>query len=153
MQTTLIKRPAPPPDPTERRTEPAAEPVAPRDAGVDWRGPPGGELHPAVYRSLLVAPIVIALASWLAFGRGGGVDLDLTMVCLVFGAFAAIPTLLYLAGGGARRQETLGQFVRRRVETASGAMTGRQAWIEIALIPAALAIAAVLFGLASAVAS
>jgi uncharacterized membrane protein YdfJ with MMPL/SSD domain len=143
--------------PLDRREEaagqPASQPAAPPDDSVEPRGTPGSELHPVVYQSLLMMPIVILLASWLAFGKGRGIDVDLTMVFMVFLAFTAIPTLLFLAGrGNARRHDTIEQFGQSSVETASGPMTGRQAWAEIALVPAALAIAAILFGVASAVA-
>jgi hypothetical protein len=157
MQTTLEKLPrqkppvSPPPTFDRRRT--ASPPPAPqREGGVEGRVPPGGELHPIVYRSLLASPIIIALASWLAFGRNEGTDVDLFVMTMVYATFVVIPTLIYLASRGRRRRQSVGEFAESRIETGSGPVTGRQAWIEIALVPMALALAAILFGVASAVA-
>jgi hypothetical protein len=48
--------------------------------------------------------------------------------------------------GGIRKPQTLGA----RIATGSGSLTGRQAWVQIAIIPICLAVAAIFIGLASA---
>jgi hypothetical protein len=120
---------------------------------------PGGELHPKVYGSLLVSTVTFVVASWLAFGRDGETDYLLLIVGLVFFGFTILPVLIFLSArraaraGGANTDQSLDQFMDSRVETGSGALTGRQAWLQIAIIPLCLAAAAILIGLASAVTS
>ena len=115
----------------------------------------GGELHPRVYGSLLVSIFIFVMASWLAFGRDGETDYLLLIVGFIFAVFAALPTLIFLAGrsearaAGERKPKTIDEFVNDRIETASGPLTGRQAWLQIAVIPLSLALAAILIGLAS----
>jgi hypothetical protein len=115
---------------------------------------PGVEMHPRVYATVLISTIVFILSSWFAFGKDGETDYVLLIVALIFGVFTALPILIYLAGrrsaraGGADEHETL-EFLDSRVETGSGPLTGRQAWVQIAIIPLCLALAAILIGLAS----
>jgi hypothetical protein len=45
--------------------------------------------------------------------------------------------------GGVRKPQTLGA----RIATGSGSLTGRQAWVQIAIIPICLAVAAIFLGL------
>jgi hypothetical protein len=115
----------------------------------------GGESHPRVYGSLLVSILIFVMASWLAFGRDGETDYLLMIVGFIFAAFAALPTLIFLAGrsearaDGERKPMTIDEFVNDRIATGSGLLTGRQAWLQIAVIPLSLALAAISIGLAS----
>jgi hypothetical protein len=133
--------------------------VRERQDPAQLRLAPGVELHPKVYASLLISTVVFVIASWLAFCPDGETDYLLLIVGLVFAAFTALPALIFLAGrraaraGGMRRQQTLEQFMETRIETGSGTQTGRQAWLQIAIIPLCLAVAAILIGLASAIAT
>jgi len=77
-------------------------------------------------------------------------------VGFIFAVFAALPTLIFLAGrsearaDGDRKPQTIDQFVNDRIETGSGPLSGTQAWLQIAVIPASLALAAILIGVAGA---
>lgn len=110
---------------------------------------PGGELPSAVYRSVAVAAVWGLLAAWLAFGRNERTDFDLAIV-LVFGIIAlSVPRLIRITARhhNAVKSEDLQHFLSSRVETETGQMSGGQAWLEIALIPVSLALAATLLGL------
>jgi hypothetical protein len=117
---------------------------------------PGSELHPTVYASLLAGIGIFVMASWLAFGLDGETDYLLMIVGFVFAAFAALPMLISSAGrrttraDSVRKPVTIDQFVNGRIETGSGLLSGGQAWLQIAIIPLSLALAAILIGLASA---
>ena len=123
---------------------------------ADYRIALGSELHPRVYGSLVVSILIFVMASWLAFGRDGETDYLLLIVGFIFAVFAALPMLIFLAGrpearaDGGRKPRPVDQFVSDRIETASGPLSGKQAWLQIAVIPASLALAAILIGLASA---
>lgn len=119
---------------------------------------PGVEFHPIVYRSLLISVVVFIAASWLAFGHDGETDYILLIVNLVFAAFVGIPALIFMAGRKARRtgeakeHASIDRFLAGRVDTGGGALTGRDAWLQVAIIPFSLALAAILIGAASAIA-
>jgi hypothetical protein len=126
---------------------------AQRPEAAPTRIPPGAELHPIVYRSLILCIAIMVLASWLSFGWNGETDYLLFIVSTVFGAFIVVPTLIGLTAR--RREANLGEtpsvaeFLRSRVETGSGPLTGKQTWIQIIIIPASLALAAILIGAVS----
>jgi hypothetical protein len=127
-----------------------------REDPTSLRLAPGLELHPKVYGSVLLSTVVFVVSSWLAFGKDGETDYLLLIVALVFAIFAALPTLIFLTGrraarggGDARQRQSLDEFMESRVETGSGQLAGRQAWLQIAVIPLSLALAAILIGLAT----
>lgn len=112
---------------------------------------PGAELPVAVYISVFAAFAWIVLASWLAFGSGADADLALGFAGVLTVVFFALPVLVYLtamAHPHARREKAHG-FGASRVETATGTLSGASVWLQIVLIPAALALAATLIGAVS----
>jgi hypothetical protein len=89
----------------------------------------------------------ILLAAWVAFARDAEGDLALSFVLVLTVVLFALPLLVYLtARNHARKQTTQGDFLSARVETWTGTLTGAGAWLQILLIPAALALAATLIG-------
>jgi len=152
---SLFNRPAetPPPAQPARRSPPSSPE---REDPARLRLAPGLELHPKVYGSVLVSVVIFMISAWVAFGRDGETDYLLLIVGLVFAIFAALPTLIFLAGrraargGGERKAQSLKDFMESRVETGSGQLAGRQAWLQVAVIPLSLALAAILIGLATA---
>jgi len=113
---------------------------------------PGIELPTAVYGTVMLCVVAIVAAAWLAYGHDAETRYLLFIVGMVFAAFAAIPTLIFLNGrkraprDGSRDSPTPERFLAVGLETASGPLSGREAWLQIALVPLSLALAAILIG-------
>jgi uncharacterized membrane protein YtjA (UPF0391 family) len=109
---------------------------------------PGDEFPTAVYRSVVIAFAWMMIAAWLAFGGASGTDLDLAIATVLFVVFLALPIIMYrTARNRLQRQRTvLKEFISSRVDIATGTLSGREAWLEVLLIPIALALAATLIG-------
>jgi len=97
------------------------------------------------------ATIWFLLVTWLSFAAGSEIDWDLVVVTLFIGIFF---TLLLLTASFAARDPrwhlgdtSFREFLRSEVGTATGTMRGRDALLEIALVPVSLAFAATLIGL------
>lgn len=62
--------------------------------------------------------------------------------------FLALPALIYVTARHhlAANTRHVDEFLDSEVDTATGLLTGREAWFQILLIPAALALAAGLIG-------
>jgi hypothetical protein len=111
---------------------------------------PGAEFPAAVYISVLAAFAWILLASWLAFARDEDAAFNLGIAAVLAIVFFALPTLVHLvAARRARRRPEAGDFLSSRVDTATGPLSGASAWLQVLLIPAALALAATLIGATS----
>ena len=111
---------------------------------------PGAELPVAVYVSAFVAFAWIVVASLIAFANGADADLALGIAVVLTVVFFALPVLVWLtAKSHARSIEQEGDFLSSPVETATGTLTGASVWLQIVLIPAALALAATLIGATS----
>jgi len=112
---------------------------------------PGAELPVAVYVSVFAAFAWIVLASWLAFANDADADLSLGIAGVLTVVFFALPVLIRLTAMAhpRARQEKPHDFLASRVETATGTLSGASAWLQIVLIPAALALAATLIGATS----
>jgi type IV secretory pathway VirB2 component (pilin) len=110
---------------------------------------PGGELPRAVYESVVGAFVWMLLAAWIAFGTAREADFTLAFATLLFLIFFAILAFISVTARRhmAAQEETLAHFLHSEVDTATGPLTGRAAWIEIAVIPVALALAATLIGM------
>jgi hypothetical protein len=116
---------------------------------------PGGELPRAVYKTVLAGFVWMLLAAWVAFGTAREADFTLGFASLLFFVFFAILVFLSVT---ARHHMTapekqLSDFLHSDVDTATGPLTGRAAWIEIAVIPVSLALAATLIGMVYALTS
>jgi hypothetical protein len=112
---------------------------------------PGAEFPVAVYASVLAAFAWILGVSWWAFASDGDADLALSFVVVLAVVFFALPVLMYLTAKHHSRPtcDSRGDFLSARVEIATGRLTGASAWLQVLLIPAALALAATLIGGAS----
>jgi hypothetical protein len=100
-------------------------------------------VHPAAIATSLAAYGVFIIAAWIAFGRGYAA-LDLTVVVVI-----TVVLLGLLAGGAAmsrnmtpdrKTERSFGEFVNGPVDTATGEITGRDAFLQIAAMPIVLAI-------------
>ena len=109
---------------------------------------PGGELPVIVYQSILAAYAWVLIAAWLAFGGTGSVDLDLAVGTALAMVFFSIPIILYKSADLRSWVPKLGldRFLSSRFDTATGSLSGGEAWAQILLMPLVLAIAATLIG-------
>ncbi len=112
---------------------------------------PGEEFPASVYVSVFVAFAWILAASLIAFARDADANLAIGMAVVLMVVFFALPVLVWLTARSHARSSpaTAGNFLTSRVETATGTLTGANAWLQIAVIPTALALAATLIGAAS----
>jgi hypothetical protein len=114
---------------------------------------PGAEFPVAVYVSVFAAFAWIVGASWIAFANGADADLalGLGMAGVLTVVFFALPVLIRLTAMAhpRARRDKAHNFLASRVETATETLSGTSAWLQILLIPAALALAATLIGVTS----
>jgi hypothetical protein len=114
--------------------------------GGDWDRSelkPATGVHPAAIATALAAYGGFIIAAWIAFGQGYAA-LDLTVVVLIN------VVLLGLLVGGAmmsrsmtpdrQTKRSFGEFVNGPVDTATGEISGREAFVQIAVMPILLAI-------------
>ena|SRR5438874_10465581 len=109
---------------------------------------PGEEFPVAVYLSVVAAFAWILLVSWLAFGAGTEADLGLGIATVLGIVFFALPILMYRTATHRFRgqRQRVDDFLCSPVDTATGKLTGSQAWLQILVIPLALAFAAIAIG-------
>jgi hypothetical protein len=109
---------------------------------------PGVELPRAVYVSVAAAFGLMFVFAWAFFGAGRETDFNLSVAGALMIVFLALPLIIYTTARHhlSLKSLSLNKFLASDVDTATGVMPGAQAWIEILLIPAALAIAAGLIG-------
>lgn len=110
---------------------------------------PGGELPRAVYRTVVGAFVWMLLMAWFAFGSSREADFALAAASLLFFIFLCLPLLIFVTASHhiKAKEEPLDDFLSSQFDTATGRISGVQAWIEIGIIPVALALAATLFGI------
>ena len=118
-----------------------ADPKSPGETGI----------HRVVPEIAVGAALWFILMAWLDFARGGEIDYLLVIVTLFFAMFF---TLFLLTASYSEhdqrwplRDTSLREFLRSKIGTATGTMRGRDALIEIALVPVSLALAATVIGL------
>ncbi len=108
-------------------------------------------IHAIVPKIAVGAALWFLIMTWLDFARGGQIDYLLVIVTLFFVMFF---TLFLLTASYSLhdprwplRDTSLREFLHSKIKTATGTMRGRDALIEIALVPVSLAIAATIIGL------
>lgn len=111
---------------------------------------PGDEFPPIVYRSIIIAFAWMMAAAWLAFGSSA-TDLDLAIATVLGIVFLALPIVLYRTTCTACDRQQGPRAVRNQrlsspVDTATGTLSGREACLQVLLIPVALALAATVIG-------
>jgi len=112
---------------------------------------PGAEFPAFVYVSVLAAFAWILLASWVAFARGADADLALAVAIVLGIVFFALPIIVRRVAVAHSRpeREPAQDFLSAPVEIATGPLPGASAWLQVLLIPLALALAATLIGAVS----
>jgi len=121
---------------------------APADSAAEASRVPGVEFPAVVYLSVVAAFAWILLASWLAFGVDTEADLGLSIATVLGIVFFALPILMYRTATHRFRvqRQRLDDFLRSPVDTATGQLTGSQAWLQVLVIPLTLAFAAIAIG-------
>lgn len=120
---------------------------------------PGEEFPLAIYGTIVLAYCWMLGATWLAFGGGGGdarTNLVLAIATLLVAIFIAIPILacrtatshLAISSTVESKRVELAQFLDSRIETEAGTLSGWETWLQVILIPVALAVAASFIGAA-----
>ncbi|HMF22858.1 MAG TPA: hypothetical protein VKG24_12130 [Pseudolabrys sp.] len=116
--------------------------------------PANDELHPLVYRLIVGLTIWLVASVWALFSRGTYEGLTVSVITLFFLILVGIPLLLWLTW----RQHTdpdehgyvapFSEWTSQRFETWTGAISGREASMQILLPIAAVAFGMTIFGLA-----
>ncbi|HEY1245958.1 MAG TPA: hypothetical protein VGF29_14120 [Hyphomicrobiaceae bacterium] len=111
---------------------------------------PGAEFPAFVYLSVLAAFAWIMLASWLAFAADMDAALSLGFAVVLGVVLFSLPIIMreVAAANARKKRETTGDFLSAPVETATGPLRGSSAWLQVLIIPLALALAATLIGAA-----
>jgi hypothetical protein len=108
----------------------------------------GAEFPAAVYLSVIAAFACILVASWLAFGRDPEADLGLAVATVLGIVFFALPIIMCRTAAArfSIQPKQFDSFLSSKVETATGTLTGSQAWLQVLIIPVTLAFAAIVIG-------
>jgi hypothetical protein len=109
-------------------------------------------VHPVVAEIAVGAALWFLAMSWLDFARGREIDYLLVIATLFFviffGLFLLTASYTLHDPRWPVRETSFREFLRAKVGTATGTMSGRDVLIEIALVPVSLAFAATVIGLA-----
>jgi hypothetical protein len=110
---------------------------------------PGAEFPSIVYVSVVVAFAWMLTTAWLAFGNNTATDLDLLIVTVLCVMSLMLPLAMDHTNAAHLRvrHPDLKQFFSSRLDTATGSLPAGEAWLQVALIPVGLAIAATLIGI------
>ena len=111
-------------------------------------------LHPLVYRSIVALTIWLVLSVWVFFDRGAYVGLTLAMITVFFVIVVGIPVLIWKTwqhnAPSEETREPAGSFdawASQSFATWTGALSGREATMQILLPIAAVALGMTIFGL------
>lgn len=142
-------------DLTSDHTAPDIERPAEHEPRSSYGQVPGEELPAPVYISILLSFAALMAASWLLFARSYEIGLDLLIGTVLFTAMLGLPVLLRRMVS--RRTTVDGRRSRTQpgthVEIYTGRLSTGEVWLQILLIPLAMAFAAVAIGLVSVMAS
>jgi hypothetical protein len=111
--------------------------------------PPRATLPRFVYASIFAASAWMLIAIWAAFG-GKEHTAFLLVIVTLFAVFFSLLFFLPAIIGRSRIKKTqkqeqgVDEFLTTPVETATERLSGAQAWIQVLIVPVALAIAATL---------
>lgn len=125
------------------QTAPESRPHQPTVIGM-----PGVEFPAVVYGSVIAAFGCIVVVAWLAFGGGPDADLSLGIATALALVFFALPVIMYKVAAARcdSRCAPLADFLESRVDIATGSLSGREAWLQVLIIPGVLVFAAVAIG-------
>ena len=106
------------------------------------------EMHHGVYTALLGCWAAFLSLFWMTFVASAHTDFLMGFILLFTAVAFGLPVVMnrtgkYLPG----TQGTLGDFLKSRVATIDGSVTGMEALIQVILVPACLAVGGVAIGL------
>lgn len=123
---------------------------SPLRAGPDVGSAKGHCVHPTSIRFALIAAVWFLVAMVLSFGHGIQSDYLMAVVVGFSMIFFALTVGLATRAAGDRRWgapgETFDQFMLKEIDTATRPTEGREALVEIAFLPFALAFGATVIG-------
>jgi cytochrome bd-type quinol oxidase subunit 1 len=97
-----------------------------------------------IYLSVVGAYTWLLIAAWLFFGRSGWTDFELAFVSIILLILFGLPAIAIRVAWS--RSEDKGKpwadFLFSTVDTATGPLSGGEAWLQILVIPLILALAA-----------
>jgi hypothetical protein len=130
------------------RTPDAARVDAMNNVATEIQALPGDEFPAGVYIGVFAAYCWMIGMAWADFAAPGGTVLDLMMVTVLAAVFFAIPFALHHTASTrlVSAHHRMSDFLESQVDTFTGPMPAKEAWVEIMLIPLALAAAATLIG-------
>jgi len=121
---------------------------------VEHHRPAHDGLHPLVYQSIISLTVWLVLSVWVFFDRGPYVGLTLAMITVFFVIIVGIPVLIWKTWQhNAPAEETrepaqsCDSWASQRFATWTGALTGRDAAMQILLPIAAVSIGMFIVGL------
>ncbi len=109
----------------------------------------GGELPTNVYLTVVGAFGWMMLAAWVCFGGQAGTSLALAIATVLCIVFFGLPLTLSHTRTTAMGRSDVKQFTPSSVDTATGRLSTREACRQVAFLPVALAVAAILIGATS----
>jgi hypothetical protein len=111
-------------------------------------------LHPFVYRSMIGLTLWLVLSVWAFFNRGAYIGLTLAMITLFFVILVAIPVVIWKSWQHNAPPEEIREpaesfeaWASQSFATSTGALSGREAAMQILLPIAAVSIGMTIFGL------
>jgi hypothetical protein len=111
-------------------------------------------LHPLVYRALIGLAVWLVASIWIFFDRGVYVGLTLAMITVFFVVIVGIPLLIWKtwqhnapANETREPKESFAAWASQNFATWTGALSGRDAAMQILLPIAAVSIGMFVFGL------
>ena len=130
----------------------AYDPADERDAGlfppiVEDRAVVGSEVPRYVYRTMVLAYVVILLAAWIGFAQSGPTAWDVVVSAMIFAMTLGIPSVIRHISFHHQRSSRLdmGDFLEKGLDVWGGHLSGRQAAVQILVIPVVLAAGAIAF--------
>lgn len=113
-------------------------------AGFASRG-----VHPRVHGILVGCYAAMLLSFWAIFGRDGPTDLELTVVTiLMIMYFSLLVGGIILADSPAEdHQRSFREFMRGHVNIATGIISGREAVMQILLLPGLMLMMIIMIGI------
>src|SRR5690606_21282399 len=97
-------------------------------------------IHPSVFGMMMGLYAYIMIVLWSLFGAHADGAIVLSVSTAFFVVYAASPLLIIKFGHFYAGARSFGNFLRGRVDTYTGEMTGMAALVQILTIPAGLAL-------------
>ncbi len=153
MATRIMESEFQPKEVVEEPTRPALRLVRSDDPYAELERPAPGVASRGVHPNVLVALVgfyaIMVGSFWAFFARdaaAAGVLVVVTLFTVMY--FSLIVGCILLADSAApgERQRSLGEFLRGPVEILAGTISGREATMQILLLPAAMMTLAAIIG-------